>query len=395
MNDRVADARLLAPDAHNLLRLYRPGAGVFASPRRSVLTQGVFATMPTGPWHTLGERAAQLLADVQRDGAARPLLMGAVPFRHDAAPHLIVPDGAVVGHGVPAGAPRRGAPTSPRRVGGAHARPTPQGYRDNVAQALQRIRAGGLDKVVLSRSLAVAAAIDRPSLLRRLMARNPIGYTFAVDLPGDRTLMGASPELLLSRQGRMVTSHPLAGSVPRAADDREDRARADALLTSAKDLREHAIVVDAVADVLRPHCRVIDVPTSPSLVATPTMWHLGTAVRGELADPSLSSLSLALALHPTPAVCGHPAVHARDFIADIEGFDRGFFAGLVGWCEADGDGEWAVTIRCAEVAADSATLYAGAGIVDGSDPELELRETTAKLRTMLNAMDLELTEDLA
>ncbi|CAN7457644.1 isochorismate synthase [Rhizobacter sp. LjRoot28] len=392
MNDRVADPSLLAPTAGELLRLYRPGAGVFASPERSVLSQGVHAVLPDGPADTLVSRARRLLDDVARSGAARPLLLGAVPFRTDRPARLFVPDGVVFGHGVERMASPRAA-ASPQAARAARAQPSPEGYCEHVRLALERIRAGELDKVVLSRSLDVDACIDRPALIRKLMARNPLGYTFAVDLddaPGGRTLMGASPELLLARKGVAVRSHPLAGSVPRAQDPAEDQARGEALLASAKDLHEHAIVVDAVARRLAPRCRALDVPARPSLVSTPTMWHLGTRITGELRDPAESSLALALDLHPTPAVCGHPARHAHDFINRTEGFDRRFFAGLVGWCDADGDGEWAVTIRCAEIDATSATLYAGAGIVEGSDPALELRETTAKLRTMLNAMNLEL-----
>lgn len=251
----------------------------------------------------------------------------------------------------------------------------------------------GLKKVVLSRSLTLDARLDLAALLRRLAGRNLLGYTFAIDLadaPGQRrTLIGASPELLLARYGRQVVSHPLAGSIPRSADAAEDQRRAEGLLRSGKDRHEHALVVDAVAAALRPFCRQLQVPTAPTLLATPTMWHLGTEVRGELADPATTALTLALALHPTPAVCGHPTAGARDFIAEVEGFDRRFFAGLVGWCDAAGDGEWAVTLRCAEVGEHSATLYAGAGIVAGSEPALELLETSAKLRTMLGAMDLE------
>lgn len=392
MNDRVADPSLLAPAAGELLRLYRPGAGVFASPERSMLSQGVHAVLPDGPADTLVARAWRLLDEVARSGAARPLLLGAVPFRTDRPARLFVPDGVVFGHGVE----RPVLPPSPGPRAAAQALrecPTPEGYCQQVRLALDRIRAGELDKVVLSRSLDVDACIDRPALIRGLMARNPLGYTFAVDLddaPGGRTLMGASPELLLSRRGMQVHSHPLAGSVPRVADPVQDQARGQALLESAKDLHEHAIVVDAVAERLAPRCRQLDVPARPALVATPTMWHLGTRITGELRLAGVSSLELALDLHPTPAVCGHPSLDAHAFINRTEGFDRGFFAGLVGWCDADGNGEWAVTIRCAEIDATSATLYAGAGIVEGSDPLLELRETTAKLGTMLSAMNLEI-----
>ncbi len=410
MNDRIRDFALLAPHAGDLLRLYRPGASVYASPRRSLIAQGTHVALPHGPAATLAQRASQLLADVKRDDSARPVLMGAVPFCADNPARLFVPEGVVFGLGVEGQPPQRLKAAPPRRAEALRPVPTPAGYRRNVQQALARIEAGGFDKVVLSRSLTVAAAIDRPTLLKRLMARNPVGHTFAIDLadgPSDgparthshtpaRTLMGASPELLLSRSGLHIGSHPLAGSIPRGSNDADDQRRAQGLLRSAKDLREHAFVVDAVAAALRPFCRTLNVPAAPSLVATPTLWHLGTHIVGELADASVGSLDLAMALHPTPAVCGHPVQAARRFISDTEGFARGFFAGLVGWCDGNGDGEWAVTIRCAEVDAQSATLYAGAGIVAGSDPDAELAETTAKLRTLLQAMDLDgMTEDMS
>jgi isochorismate synthase len=185
-----------------------------------------------------------------------------------------------------------------------------------------------------------------------------------------------------------VGAAPLAGSAARSPDPAEDQRRASALLVSAKDRHEHAIVADAVAAALRPYCRHLDVPAAPSLRHTRTMWHLASHISGELADPSMSALALACALHPTPAVCGDPLPLARAAIAEIEPFDRGFFTGMVGWCDASGDGEWAVTIRCAEVADRSLRLFAGAGIVAGSDPEHELAETTAKLQTMLDALGI-------
>ncbi len=393
MNDRLRDPSLLAPQASDLLRLYRPGANLFASPHRSVLTQGRHAVLTTAANGTLCAQANALLGQVKAEGHVRPLLIGAVPFQPGAPVQLSVPEGVVWGWGVEGlGAASLGPPL-PRLVGKVAFAPTPEDYRAHVAQALAQMQAGRLDKVVLSRSLTIEARIDIARLMRRLAAGNTRGYTFAIDLPGSddehRALVGASPELLVARHGQSVTSHPLAGSIPRSPDAAEDQRRAQGLLRSAKDHREHAMVVDEVARALRPLCSKLRVPDQPALVSTSTMWHLGTEISGTVIDPSVTSLQLALALHPTPAVCGQPTHAARDFINEVEGFDRGLFAGLVGWCDGDGDGEWAVTIRCAEVGPRSATLYAGAGIVAGSEPALELAETTAKLRTMLRAMELE------
>jgi isochorismate synthase len=387
MNDR-SQHPLPAAELDPLLQ-YQPGATLFASPRTRLIGRGVKALAPACAPASLAQQAMRMLREL---GAPGDVLMGALPFSADAAARLFIP--AQVSMHLPApaaGTPPQAAPH--RRPHAVRMQPTPATYRDNVERALACIRATGLEKVVLSRSLSMDVRIDLAALLQRLAVRNPIGYTFAIDLAGAgaprRTLIGASPELLLSRRGTRVVSHPLAGSIPRCADPAEDKRRADALLQSCKDLHEHALVTEAVADAMRPYCTSIWVPPQPSLLSTPTMWHLGTEVRGELADPATSSLELALALHPTPAVCGHPARAAREFIGQVEGFERGYFAGLVGWCDAAGDGEWAVTLRCAEVGDHDATLYAGAGIVEGSVPADELLETSGKLRTMLAAMGLE------
>ncbi|MET9663490.1 isochorismate synthase, partial [Streptomyces sp. NPDC006510] len=224
----------------------------------------------------------------------------------------------------------------------------------------------------------------------RLARRDPVGHTFALPTGAGRTLIGASPELLVSRQGQRVVANPLAGSTPRSTDLAEDVRRAAALLESAKDLHEHAVVVDAVHQALAPHCTELTVPARPTLIRTATMWHLSTTVTGTLASPDTSALALACALHPTPAVCGTPTTTARRVIAETEPFDRGFFTGVVGWGDARGDGEWVVTIRCAEAEERTLRLYAGAGIVAASVPGAETAETAAKFRTFLSAVGAEL-----
>lgn len=294
-------------------------------------------------------------------------------------------------------------------------------YRRAVTEVLARIAAREVDKVVLSRvldltprsahdgSLCRLNATQLASIVRDVLLREPARFGFAVRLPNDlrnedtipghirardassggtRWLFGASPELLLSKRGAKVESFPLAGSVPRARDPQTDSERAAGLLRSNKDLREHAFVVQAIADTLSPHCRDLQVPRGPQLVSTPTLWHLGTHISGTLHDASLSSYALALLLHPTPAVCGTPTAAARAAIDELEGFPRDYFTGMVGWCDAAGDGEWAVTIRCGEVTPTRMRLYAGAGVVAGSTPEAELTETDAKLRTLLRALHI-------
>lgn len=398
MNDRLHGHYLSRTSAADLCAHYEAGATLFSSPGHTLLASGKRNILAPQSAGALAGAAAALLGAARRDGEALPVLIGAVPFLADAPAHLFIPEHVLRATGPAklaaatpqAPAPRAASSLFPRTVAAV---PDQASYRSAVAQAVERIRAGQMEKVVLSRSLTLETEIDVAALLGRLGARNAHGYTFAIDLApeddGRRTLIGASPELLLSRHGTRVRCHPLAGSIPRSADPQEDQRRAQGLLASSKDLHEHALVADMVADSLRPFCHSVTVPPLPSLIATPTMWHLGSEVTAELNEADMSSLALAMALHPTPAVCGHPAATARAFISEAEGFDRGFFAGLVGWMDANGDGEWAVTLRCADVRAHSATLYAGAGIVAGSDPELEYLETSGKLRTMLRAMGLE------
>jgi isochorismate synthase len=284
---------------------------------------------------------------------------------------------------------------TPRKI---FPQPSADDYRMAVARAVSRIRSGDLRKVVLSRALdlELSEPLDIAELLSRLGRQNPGKYIFRCELSDSepRVLIGASPELLVAKHGIEVVSHPLAGSLPRSDDASKDGERAARLLDSAKNLGEHALVVEAVGDTLAPYCRELSVPRHPSLVQTATMWHLGTKVTGKLRDPQLSSLALAQALHPTPAVCGVPEARAAAAIEELEGFEREYFAGAVGYCDARGDGEWAVTIRCAEVSGHMLRLYAGAGIVADSTPDDELAETTAKLQTMLRALGIEqLPED--
>ncbi|MFJ6259400.1 isochorismate synthase [Rhodococcus erythropolis] len=275
--------------------------------------------------------------------------------------------------------------------------PSPQIHTDRVRSAIVRLQAGELDKVVLARSLTIEAesAISPSALAENLIALDHAHNGFCVDLSPagggyrGRSLVGSTPEVLIERRGDVVTCHPLAGSIARHPNSDQDEANAEQLRASTKDLTEHAFVVDSISAILGPLCTSFTAPRAPELLRTPQLWHLGTKIEGVLTDPSLTSLELAMALHPTPAVCGTPTDAAREHITATEG-DRGFYAGAVGWCDRTGDGEWMVAIRCAEIAADglSARAYAGGGIVASSDPETELRETSTKFRTLLSAFDL-------
>ncbi|NEA43276.1 isochorismate synthase, partial [Streptomyces sp. SID11385] len=266
--------------------------------------------------------------------------------------------------------------------------PPAAAYARAVDAAVERLRAGEFAKVVLARTLELTGrtAPELPLMLARLARRDPGGYAFAVPSGPGRTLLGASPELLVARHDGRLVANPLAGSAPRGTDLADDVRAAAALLDSAKDLHEHAVVVDAVREALAPYCARIDVPARPTLVRTATMWHLSTTVTGDLTSPATTALDLAQALHPTPAVCGTPTATAREVIAASEPFDRGAYTGMVGWQDADGDGEWVVTLRCAEAEGDTLRLFAGAGVVAASTGEAEAAETAAKFRTFLDAV---------
>jgi isochorismate synthase len=265
--------------------------------------------------------------------------------------------------------------------------PSADVFADAVAGSVERIRAGDLRKVVLARTIDVDAdrRLDPRRLAHRLRAVNQDAFTFAVPTPTG-TLVGASPELLVSRFGREVRSNPLAGSAARSGDPSEDRENGARLLASAKDHEEHAIVVDAVAGVLGPLCRELSWDPEPVLLETPNVWHLSTRFRGLLREPAPGVLELVRALHPTPAIAGEPREVALDTIGELEPFDRGAYGGPVGWMDANGDGEWAIALRCAELRGEHATLYAGAGIVSDSRPGAEVEETERKFLAFLDAL---------
>lgn len=312
------------------------------------------------------------------------------------------PGGPGVAHRVlPLATERRGSrSTADEAEHAVAALPTEDEYAERVRTALKRLGTGELDKVVLGRCLDVVSrpALDPDAVVRRLLATRPGRHVFSLplgDAPDAPVLLGASPELLVRRRGALVASTPLAGSVPRSADDDEDAARAEALRDSAKDLAEHSYVVEAIVRALEPVCVEVVAPRRPRLLATDALWHLATPIRARLAPGrGLSALQLARLLHPTPAVGGVPTAAALDTIAELEGtaFEdggRGPLAGAVGHVDADGDGEFAVTIRAGVLDGERLRLFAGAGIVAGSDPDAEVRETAAKLATMARAVGLE------
>ncbi|MDQ7903572.1 isochorismate synthase [Phytohabitans sp. ZYX-F-186] len=354
----------------------------FATAGRTLAAGPGSRRLPAGRSGDAGWADAVLSTLARSPGVAYAI--GALGFRPDAPATALLadPSRSTV---EPCG-PVRYAWSAPTEV------PPRAGYADAVRTAVDRLATDpALSKVVLGRWLELTCAGDpEPAhLLAALAARHPSAYVFGVPLErGAGYLLGASPELLVGRRGRRVRSTPLAGSIPRAADPVEDRIRADLLRDSAKDRHEHALVVDAVAEALGPLCRRLDVPARPALVRTDTMWHLASPVAGELREvgPATSALRLAQLLHPTPAVCGTPRDAAYRLIEELEPADRGPLTGAVGWLDAAGDGDWAVTIRAGLLHGRELRLFAGAGIVPGSDPGAEVAETGAKLATMLAAV---------
>ncbi|GAA3765685.1 chorismate-binding protein [Microbacterium kribbense] len=262
------------------------------------------------------------------------------------------------------------------------------GYQNAVRQALAAIATGEAGKVVVARDLV--GTVPEGADLRRLVHELATGYpdTWAYSVDG---IIGVSPETLVTARHGLVTARVLAGTRPRGADAPEDAEASAALAASAKDLDEHGYAVHSVLDALAGHTTTLRASEQPFTLELPNVWHLATDVAGELSDGS-SALDLIQALHPTAAVAGTPTEAALEVIRRVEPFDRGRYAGPVGWIGADGDGEWAIALRCVQVEPEAVggvipvVAHAGAGIVAGSDPESELLETRVKFRPIIDAI---------
>lgn len=261
---------------------------------------------------------------------------------------------------------------------------SPDAYLETVANALEAIDAGELEKLVVARACTLRgeAGFELPRLLRGLRAQHPACFIFAVGRQG-ATFVGASPERLLRRSGARISASVLAGSAPRGRTPEEDERLGRALSESKKEQAEHAIVRRAVREALAPVCASVDAPEAPLLLRLDGIQHLHTPVEARLRDGDRGLLSLAARLHPTPAVGGAPREAALAWLAANESLERGWYAGGVGWLAPNGDGELAVALRSALLRGDEATLFAGAGVVAGSTPAAELAETRLKLRALL------------
>jgi menaquinone-specific isochorismate synthase len=323
-----------------------------------------------------------------------PVMFGSFAFSEGEPSELVVPE-VVLGRsggtawrttvgavGPLAGSRPARAPGRVRYADGSRSAPD---WQTAVARAVERIAAGRLEKVVLARDLLADCdrAVDPRWLAAGLADRYPRCWTFSVD-----GLVGATPELLVRLAGGLVTSRVLAGTIPRSGDEPRDLALAGRLARSSKDLEEHEYAVRSVSAALGPHCTATNVPDGPFVLHLPNVMHLATDVTG-VVRPGRGVLDLVAALHPTAAVCGTPTEEARRTIAELEGMSRGRYSGPVGWVDATGNGEWGIALRCGQVdPADPrrVRLFAGCGIVAGSDPQAELAEAGAKFLPVREAL---------
>ncbi len=362
-----------------------PGGFAWFADGFGLATSGVAARVPAAD-------AADVLADITDDDplglpGTGPLVVGALGF--DGARRLIVPARIVgrtadgVGWVTEIGPADDGAEGwSPHRLP-APAGPHRGAWTAAVDEALARIGDGRLAKVVLARQVTVD--LDRPldvaTVVDRLRHQQPSCFTYAAG-----AYVGASPELLARRRGRQIVSRPMAGTVSQGGSPGEDHRLVAAMASSTKEQTEHRLVVECVRATLAGLCEDLNARERPEVVRLATVAHLATTVEGRLRRPEASALDVAALLHPTPAVAGVPERAALAAIAELEDFDRGLYAGPVGWVDTRGDGDWAVALRSATLDGTRARLVAGAGIVAGSDPDAEWDETEAKLAAMRTAL---------
>jgi menaquinone-specific isochorismate synthase len=396
-SDDVGALLDLAPERAGLSWVRRGEGMVGWGEAARLEVSGPTALADAAAWWERYTAALDVADDLGVPGSG-PVLFGSIAFDPAVGTSVFVVPEVVVGRRdgvgwittVGAGMP----PRASRTTTGPDEGPAPRlRYADGaldpaiwcaaVTAAVARIDAGKLDKVVLARDLLVSAepALDPRRLLRRLAARFPDCWTFAVD-----GLLGATPELLLRRTGAQLSSRVLAGTAARGAGA-EDEHLATALLDSAKDRAEHAWAVDSLVSALAPYCSRLTAPDEPELLTLANVRHLATDVTGTQRG-SAGLLELVGAVHPTAAVCGTPTADAAALIGELEGMDRGRYAGPVGWLDARGDGEFGLALRCAELTPDGgARLFAGCGIVAGSEPAAELAETQAKFAAFQNALE--------
>lgn len=406
-SERLRARTVSIPDPGNLERFLAPGrASAFLRRGDGIVGIGEVARFSTDSLDAADVWWNQFVADLENEtelpgvSGTGPLAFGTFCFDADHSEQqsvLVVPE-VIVGR-------RRGQawmtrisqgdandrmpavqapPVGPGRVELQDSTLSAQEWEQVVAQAVEMIRRGEVDKVVLARDVRARAEqpIDPRWLVNQLVNRYRDCWTYLVD----RTV-GASPEMLVRTEGGLATSRVLAGTIrrPYAADTSE---LATILNGSMKDLREHEYAVESVARGLEDWCTGMNVPDAPYVLELPNVLHLATDITGVL-RPGASSLALAATLHPSAAVCGTPTPVARELIAALEGMDRGHYAGPVGWIDSSGDGEWAIALRGGQLSAvdeHEMQLFAGCGIVRDSVPADEVAETLAKFAPMRQAL---------
>ena len=261
-------------------------------------------------------------------------------------------------------------------------------WRTQVGSAIDAIKSGKLEKVVLARDISASSKseINVRGLLQRLEIEYPSTWIFLVD-----GLIGATPELLVRLSKSLVTSRVLAGTIRKTGNEDRDLTLAASLAKSSKDLEEHEYAVRSVAEALAPFCSSTNVPESPFVLHLSNVMHLATDVTGVLNDSAKQAdiFTLIEKLHPSAAVCGTPTEEAKQMIKKLEQMNRGRYAGPVGWIDANNDGEVAIALRCGELSSDRKMIriFAGCGIVAGSDPVTEFAESQAKLMPMRTALE--------
>jgi menaquinone-specific isochorismate synthase len=391
----------------------RRGGVVWQNPGGGLAGVGVAARIPLPGGLAAASTVSRALSAVATDDevgepGCGPVAIGALPFLPSATGELVIPEIIVGRSGSRAWLTTVSATTSPPadaaelavklQSGGPGGDPPDdftlrpalphQRWKQLVADAVAAIATRRLAKVVLARRIDIGG--NRPfvvgDVLSRLAALYPSCMLFQVD-----GFLGASPELLVERRGAEVRSFPLAGTVARSGDVASDHRLIADLLASPKERSEHRFVVDALVDALGPVCSSLHVPDQPEVLGLRNVSHLATPITGRLRlacdhGDLPTALELAARVHPTPAVAGTPTAEALRYLSQVEGFDRGRFAGPVGWVDARGDGKWALGIRSAAVSGAHASIFAGVGIVADSDPAAELAETQLKLQALLAAL---------
>jgi len=348
------------------------------------------------------DQAARWLGEIDHDSTvdqAAPVALGTIPFEPGAAAEVVVPEVAVVkrfgrcwittvaDHDIDVAAALSAGPEPTPAAPSWTIEPgvEVEHYLAAVTAARDAVQSGALTKAVIARTVVVSA--DQPisihAVLRRLKLSFGSSYRSSID-----GMIGASPELLIAVEGDTVRSHPLAGTTPSTGDPVTDQRLAAELRASSKNQIEHRVVIDDLHDRLLPWASYLDWEPEPSIVSVANVQHLGTRMEGMLSEPSPTAIELVRAVSPTPALGGHPRDAALELIEQVEGFGRGRYGGAVGWIDGNGDGVWAVNIRCAEFndSRTRARLVAGGGIVAESDPLAELAETQAKFQAMLGAI---------